>query len=173
MVQKEEQMAAYMNYDNVEGDVTAGSHTGWIRLNSVGWSGFRNLSTDVGKGSNREGGTRSITPMMLSKKQDLCSTRLHQDSLTKNTSYPVTIDITTTGENGAENIILRIELEEVMCGDYSIGCQSAAGTDERPMETMSFTYTKITTDFKQQAIDGTAQTDSLRTILNVATGEVS
>ena len=134
-------MAIYMQYgDKIKGNVTAVGHEKWIDVHSFQFGVGRAISTGVGKGKDREASTPSISEITLTKEMDESSPHLFQEA-TVGKASKVTIDFCTTGADKIETYLQYI-LENCMVSGYSI---SSGG--DRPSESLSLSFTKITTNY--------------------------
>lgn len=133
-------MAIYMQMDKIKGNVTAEGHKEWIELSSFQMGVGRAISTAVGKAKDREASAPSISEITVSKIMDESSPFLFQEA-TVGQAKKVTIDFVTTGASKIETY-LQYVLENCMVSGYSI---SSGG--DRPSETVSLSFTKITSNY--------------------------
>ena len=130
-------MPIYMKYDGIDGDVTSESHKGWIELNSFQWGVGRGIHQRTGRGADRESSAPSVSEIVVTKNQDLATTKLLDEAL-HGEGKKVQIDFVKTDKGKLETYLLY-KLENVMVSGYSI---SGAG-DGRPSESISLNFTKI------------------------------
>lgn len=132
-------MPIYMNYDNlsIAGDVTAEGHTGgWIELNSFQWGVGRGISSPTGSSSDRESSAPSISEIVVTKAQDVASSKLLNASL-DGEGVTVIIDFCRNDKGKLESY-LKYTLTNTMVSGYSI---SSGG--DRPSESISLNFTKF------------------------------
>jgi type VI secretion system secreted protein Hcp len=129
-------MPIYMKYDGIDGDVTAEGHDKWIELQSLQFGTGRGIQTATGRGADREASAPSISEMVATKLMDLASSKLFLESLVGE-GKKVQIDLCRTGEK--LEVYMTYELEDTLISSYSV---SSGG--ERPMESLSLNFTKIT-----------------------------
>jgi hypothetical protein len=61
-------MSIYMKYGSITGDTpTAGSHTGWIQIDSFQFGVSRSFSSPTGGSSDREGSSPSLSEIVVTK----------------------------------------------------------------------------------------------------------
>lgn len=133
-------MAIYMQMGKIKGNVTAEGHKDWIELTSFQMGVGRAISTAVGKAKDREASAPSISEITVSKIMDESSPFLFQEA-TVGLAQKVTIDFVTTGASKIETY-LQYVLENCMVSGYSM---SSGG--DRPSETVSLSFTKITSNY--------------------------
>jgi type VI secretion system secreted protein Hcp len=137
-------MALYMNYNakKIKGDVTAKGYEDWIDLSSMQFGVGRGIGMAVGSMSNREVSLPSISEITVSKQLDPASALLFKDSLAGSEGVSVEIAIVRTGAKEIEEVG-RYHLENVLISSFSI---SSGG--DRPTESLSLSFAKITVDLK-------------------------
>jgi len=129
-------MAIYVKYGDIKGDVTEGTHVGWIEVSSFQWGAGRGISSPVGNTRNREASAHSISEITVSKKTDVSSPKLLGEAL-HGEGVKVEIDFCKT-DNKTIEIYQKYTLENCMVSGYSI---SSGG--DRPVESLSLNFTKI------------------------------
>lgn len=142
-------MAIYMKYADVNGDATAASHEQWITCGSIQWGGGRAIGTPTGSAKNREASMVSISEVVITKNQDGASPELLKRSYVGTDGEDVTIDLTTTSNEGV-NTIMQLKLTNTLVSGFSV---SSGG--DRPSESVSLNFTKIESTFYNQAVEGT------------------
>lgn len=130
-------MPIYMHYDGIDGDVSATGHEKWIELQSCQLGVNRHITNPTGKGANREATAPSLSEIVVTKVTDAASVKLFSASLWGE-GKKVKIDFCKTDKDAFEPY-LQIELENTLVSNYSV---SSGG--DRPMESLSLNYTKIT-----------------------------
>jgi type VI secretion system secreted protein Hcp len=132
-------MPIYMNYDGIKGDVTEGGHKEWILLESCQLGVHRSIRSAAGRGANREASAPSVNEIVVTKQQDCASTELFKASLWGE-GKKVKIDFCKTDDKKIE-VFMNVELENTLVSSYS---SSGHGGGDRPMESLSLNFTKIT-----------------------------
>ncbi len=130
-------MAIYMKFGSVNGPVTTDGFKNWIELNSFQFGTSRQMSTGA-RGGKREGADPSISEIVVTKENDVSSSKLFQDAVGGNMNTKVEIKMTTTTKNKVETY-LTFELVDCGVSSYSV---SSGG--DKPMESLSLNFTKVT-----------------------------
>src|SRR4051812_15008945 len=110
-------MAVYMNYNNIQGDVTETGHAKWIELDSFRWGVGRGICTSVGSAADREATSPSISEVVVTKKNDIATGKLMQEAL-GGQGQLVKIEFTRTFKDKQE-VYLALELTNTMISGYS------------------------------------------------------
>ncbi len=129
-------MALYMQIDDITGNVTESGHEEWIQIDSLQWGVGRAISSEIGRAADRESSQPSISEITVTKLMDESSPDLFTEACTGD-GKTVTIDFCKTGQS--VETYMQYELENCMISGYSV---SSGG--DRPMETISLSFTKIT-----------------------------
>jgi type VI secretion system secreted protein Hcp len=137
-------MPIYMKYDGIDGDVTAEGHAKWIELNSFQWGVGRGISSPTGASADRESSAPSISEIVVTKAQDIATTKLLDEAL-QGEGKKVIIDFCKTDGKKLETY-MAYTLENVMISGYSV---SSGG--DRPSESLSLNFTKV--EFKGTQMD--------------------
>jgi type VI secretion system secreted protein Hcp len=134
-------MPIYFKYDGIDGGVTAAGHEKWIEIDSCQLSAHRNVTSAHGRGENREASSPTVSEIVITKSQDVASTKLFQASLWGE-GKKVKIDFCKTDKDKLE-VYLQLELENTLVSSFNT---SGHGGDNhaRPMESLSLNFTKIT-----------------------------
>lgn len=130
-------MPIYMQYDGIDGDVTAAGHEKWIELHSCQMGVSRHITNPSGRGVDREASAPAVSEIVVTKNTDAASTNLFRAALWGE-GKTVKIDFCKTDKDKQE-AYLQLELENTLVSNYSV---SSGG--DRPMESLSMNYTKIT-----------------------------
>lgn len=142
-------MPIYMNYDGIDkGEVSATGHEKWIEVTSLQWGVGRGISSPTGNTGNRESSAPSVSEITVSKIQDAASSQILQEALTGEGKL-VKFDFVKT-DKGQLETYLAFELENGMISGYSL---SSGG--DRPMESVSINFTKVTFKLIPMNEDGT------------------
>ena len=129
-------MPIYVKYAAIDGDVTAEGHDKWIEVNSFQWGVGRGISSPTGGSSDRESSAPSVSEIVVTKPTDIATVKILDESL-HGEGQDVTIDFCKT-DKGKLNVYLSYTLNDTMISGYSI---SSGG--DRPQESCSFNFTKI------------------------------
>src|SRR5262245_45128636 len=127
-------MPIYMKFPGINGPITYDNSKGWIELGSVSFGTGREIGNPTGTSSNRESGAVHVQEVNVTKSFDSTSQSLFNEALS-GTGKNVTIVFV---QNGQE--YLRLNLEGALISSYSMG----GGGGERPMESFSLNFTKMT-----------------------------
>lgn len=139
-------MALYMEIEDVTGNVTEEGHADWIEIDSLQWGVGRAISSAIGRSADRESSQPSISEITVTKLMDESSPDLFTEACTGEGKL-VTIDFCKTGAEVEQ--YMQYELENCMISGYSV---SSGG--DRPMESISLSFTKITMTYTPTEIDG-------------------
>jgi type VI secretion system secreted protein Hcp len=136
-------MPIYMKIDGIDGSVTAAGHEKWIELDSAQMGVNRHVTNPTGRGVNREASAPSVSEIVVTKPLDCASTGLFRLSLWGE-GKKVKIDFCKTDKDKIEPY-LQLELENTLISSYSAsGHGGGGGVHDRPMESLSMNFTKIT-----------------------------
>jgi type VI secretion system secreted protein Hcp len=157
-------MPIYVQYAKIAGDVTATGHEKWIEVNSFQFGVGRGISSPTGGSSDRESSAPSVSEIVVTKPTDVASTKLFNESL-QGEGEDVTIDFCKT-DKGKLETYLTYTLTNTMISGYSL---SSGG--DRPMESLSFNFTKVEQKSTAQGAAGdTGSPDAVT--YDVAAGKV-
>jgi type VI secretion system secreted protein Hcp len=151
----------FMQYDGIDGDVTATGYERWIAIDSKQWGVGRGISSPTG-GTGREASAPNISEIVVTKLQDKSSPHLFAEA-TVGKAKPVQIHMLGTFGNQLQPY-LKITLDKVLISGYS---QSSGG--DRPSESLSLNFTKITMTYTSYDDNGN-QTGSKTVSYDLATG---
>ena len=156
-------MAIYMKYASINGSATAQSHEQWITCGSIQWGGGRAIGTPTGSAKNREASMVSISEVVITKNQDDSSPELLKRAYVGEDGEEVTIDLTTTSNEGV-NTIMQLILTNTLVSGFS--CSSGG---DRPSESVSLNFTKIESTLHNQALEGTEASTPFKVTYDLAT----
>jgi type VI secretion system secreted protein Hcp len=125
-------MPTFMKYDSVYGDSTDPGHRGWIELTSFQFGVGRSVSSPTGQSADREGSAPSVSEIVVTKKTDVASSRLRNESF-RGEPASVIIEFVKEGR-----VYLRYELSDTMVSGYSF-----SGGGDRPTESLTLNFTKV------------------------------
>ena len=134
---------------NFKGDVKAKGYEGWIELQSAQLGMNRSTPNPTGRGSGREGSAPTVQEIVVTKYQDSVSTALFREALSGSGKLFV---IAFVKEDGTA--YLKIVLQNTLITSYSVSGHGGDSHD-KPMESLSLNFTKITYRDAPQSPDTT------------------
>jgi len=134
-------MAIFLKYGSLKGEVTQETHKEWIEVNSLQWGVGRGISSGVGGGSLREATAPSVSEITISKVMDISSPLLFKEAI-GGKAVDVKIELTQTDNNGKHVSFQKYVLSQTLISGYSL---SSGG--DRPSESLSFSFTKIDSEY--------------------------
>jgi len=143
-------MSIYCQIEGIKGKVTAKGHEDWIDCSSMQWGVGRAISSAVGTSADREASKPSISEVSITKLMDESSPMIFTEACVGK-GKKVTIDLCTVGSDQI-NTYMSYELEDCMISGYSV---STGG--DRPSESISLSFTKMTMKFTPYDKDGKPQ----------------
>jgi type VI secretion system secreted protein Hcp len=124
----------FMKYGDIKGEVAVNGFAGDIQLNSFQWGVGRGIS---GNGAGREASAPSISEITITKPLDSTSIALTQEAFIGD---PTAVEIDFAQPvKGSLQTYYKITLSDAMISGYSM---SSGG--DRPTESLSLNFTKIT-----------------------------
>lgn len=135
-------MAIYLEFEGIKGNVTAKGYENHIAVDSVSFSGNRNVSMEPGHMTNREVGRPSINPITLSKKADSSVAALFKEFVSGAAGKKATIKYVQTGADKVREY-MSYTFENCLISHYS---SSAAG-ENHPGENFQLSFSKITVNY--------------------------
>ena len=122
----------------IKGTSTVSGHADWITIDSLQMGVGRAISVSGG-GTDRDTSNPSFSEISLSKATDIASADLFMQAVCGKSLGKAEIHfIQTGGADKKEQVFLTIELEGPIISSYS-----ASSGGERPSETFSINFTKI------------------------------
>jgi type VI secretion system secreted protein Hcp len=155
----------YMQYGTIQGDVTAQGHEHWIELSSLQWGVGRSISSVTVGGAGREASAPHVSEITITKALDSSSPHLFKEAL-DGEGQTVVIDFVKTATNGQPLVYLEFTLTNTLVSGFST---SSAG--DRPTESLSLNFTKVT--YKSTTQDGAGTNSSVSVTYDLATQIVS
>lgn len=148
-------MAIYMKYDGINGDVTEQGHKQWIELGSLQFGCGRGIGgTGTGAAKGREASLCNVSEITVTKPADSASQDLMREAMIGAVpGKTVKFEFVTTGQGDQAETYTKFELEECMISGFSL---STGG--DRPSESLSLNYTKITYNMSQGGTGGALET---------------
>jgi type VI secretion system secreted protein Hcp len=122
----------------INGESTVAGHDKWINVDSVQFGVGRSISM-VGGGGDRETSNPSFSEVTFTKSMDVASTELMMQATCGKSLGKAEVHFLQTGGTSAKGqVYCKIELEESIVSSYS-----ASSGGERPSESFSLNFTKI------------------------------
>jgi type VI secretion system secreted protein Hcp len=134
-------MAIFLKYGALKGEVTQETHKEWIEVNSLQWGVGRGIGSGVGGGSLREATAPSVSEVTISKIMDISSPLLLKEAI-GGKAVEVKIELTQTDASGKHVSFQKYILTNTLVSGYSI---SSGG--DRPSESLSFNFTKFDSEY--------------------------
>jgi len=156
-------MSIYLKVEGIDGKVTAAGHENWIDVSSLQWGVGRAISSSVGTSADREASKPSISEVSVTKLMDASSPMIFTEACVGK-SKKIQIHLCTVGTDAIETY-MEYELEDCMFSGYSV---SSGG--DRPSESISLSFTKMTMKFIPHDDAGKAQSP-LPAGYDMATGQ--
>ena len=146
----------------IKGTSTVSGHADWITIDSLQMGVGRAISVSGG-GSDRDTSNPSFSEISLSKATDIASADLFMQAVCGKSLGKAEIHfIQTGGSDKKQQVFLTIELEGPIISSYS-----ASSGGERPSETFSINFTKISYKYDSftgdSVVTGTAKKWDLET----------
>lgn len=135
-------MAIYIEYDGIQGNVTADDFADHIKVLSMSFGVGRGISMEAGNMANREATRPSLSEVTFTKLADNATTSLFKESVTGSAGKIVKIKFVQTG---ADKVItfMDYELQDCLVSSYSL----SAGGESDPVETISLSYSKLMVNY--------------------------
>ncbi len=131
-------MAIYIEYEGIDGDVTADGYKNHIMISSLAFGVARAISMDVGNLRNREPTRPSLGRITLKKIVDSSVTGLFKESVSGAIGKKVMIKFVRTGA-GQVTEFMRYNLENCLISGYTI----KANGKNIPEEIITLSFSKI------------------------------
>lgn len=135
-------MAVYIEYDGIQGNVTADGFVDHIKVLSLSFGVGRGISMEPGNMANREATRPSVSEITFTKLADNSTTSLFKESVTGAAGKLVKIKFVQTGADAVTQF-MDYELEDCLVSGYSI---SADGESD-PIETITLSFAKIMVNY--------------------------
>ncbi|USD67519.1 type VI secretion system tube protein Hcp [Vibrio sp. SCSIO 43136] len=129
------QANTYLKYGDIKGEATAEQYADLITLMSVDWSVNREISANTGTAQDREASATRLGDITITKLQDKASPDLFKEA-TIGKGKTAVFHVTKQGEKIEE--IMKIELTDALIASYAVSIQN-----DRPVETISISYTEM------------------------------
>jgi type VI secretion system secreted protein Hcp len=133
-----------------KGDSIVEKHTDWIAIDSLQFGVGRGIGSSSG-GVDRETSNPSFSEIVITKQMDVASTQLMLEAATGKSINKATFHfIQTGGKDAAGQHYLEIILDKPLLSGWSM---SSGG--DRPSESISINYNRITIQYNQFKDGGT------------------
>jgi type VI secretion system secreted protein Hcp len=131
----------------IKGTSTVSGHTDWITIDAVQMGVGRAISVSGG-GKDRDTSNPSFSEITLTKATDIASADLFMQAVCGKSLGKAEIHfLQTGGSDKKQQVFLTLELESAIISSYS-----ASSGGERPTETFSINFTKIS--YKYDSFSG-------------------
>jgi type VI secretion system secreted protein Hcp len=137
-------MGMYWQTKIAKGDATEKAHTGWIKLDSIGFNSGRTVRSRTGRVADRQADVGQVGELTLTKLMDSSSMALFK-SVCQGHGEALQIDVTRAGPDKSEVVYLTYKLENALLTSYAYHTEGA-----NPSETLTINFTKITMTYTPQ-----------------------
>jgi type VI secretion system secreted protein Hcp len=129
-----------MNFETqIKGDSKVSGHEDWITCSSIQFGVGRDVSTSGG-GVSRDTSNPNFSEISVTKTTDMASSDLFfQSTCGKSLGKGEIHFIQTGGTDVKDQVYMKVELEDALISGYSV-----SSNGERPSETVTINFTKIT-----------------------------
>lgn len=131
-------MSIYLEYEGVEGNVTADGYEKHIAVLSCQFGVSRAISMEAGNLSNREATRPTISEVTLTKLADNSVTSIFKEAVTGSAGKEVTIKFVRTGADKVQEY-MSYTLENCLVSSYTI----SADAENEPVENISLSFSKL------------------------------
>jgi type VI secretion system secreted protein Hcp len=136
-----------LNFETqIKGDSQVENHTDWITCDSVQFGVGRAISMSGG-GKDREVSNPSFSEVSFSKSTDVASADIYYQAVQGKSLGKAEVHFIQTGGTDSSQVFLTVELTDAIVSSYS-----ASSGGERPSESFSLNFTKIS--YKYDAFTG-------------------
>jgi type VI secretion system secreted protein Hcp len=142
-------MSIFLQFGSVLGDAQDTGHTNWIDVKAVNWSLSRPVTNPAGSSAGRVLSAPQLSELTITKDEDVASIPLIQAAL-EGSPVAVQIDFCTTG-TGQQEIYYSITMKNAVITAFA-----QAGSDGRPLESITLNFTQIAFTGTQMDPDGSA-----------------
>jgi type VI secretion system secreted protein Hcp len=143
----------YLKFGSLLGDVQEAGHTNWIELLSVNWGLVRPVSNPAGSAAGRVLSAPRLAELSVCKHEDAGTIPLIQEALV-GLACDAQIDFCRTGAGDA-SVYYSITMNGTLITAFT-----QSGTGERPQESLTFNFTKISFSGTQMDADGSSASPS-------------
>lgn len=133
----------------IKGTAILDAHADWITISSMQLGVGRAISTSGG-GTDRDTSNPSFSELTLTKMTDIASADLFMQAIAGKSLGKAELHfIQTGGSTSKGQVFMKIELEDAIISSYSVD-----SSGERPTESFSINFTKIS--YQYDSFDGTS-----------------
>ena len=143
-------MAIYANFGKIKGSTTAEGYKDMIEFTDFQLGSGRQISMEVGKGTERESTKPAISQITLNKRMDKSSPDFFIGALAGKALDKVEINFAKTSK-GALETYTTYTLENVLVDNYTV----TGYKEGHPEESVSLAYTKIEMKYHPRKSDNT------------------
>ena len=140
-------MSIFLQFGSVLGDVQDAGHTNWIDLKTVTWSLSRPVTNPAGSTAGRVLSAPQLSELTITKDEDVASIPLIQAAL-EGSPVAAQIDFCTTG-TGQLEVYYSIAMTNAIITGFA-----QAGSEGRPLESITLNFTQIAFTGTQMDADG-------------------
>jgi type VI secretion system secreted protein Hcp len=140
---------AFLKIDGIEGESQDSKHKGEIDLESFSWGATQTGTAVAGGGLG--GGKVAMQDLHITKQVDKASPKLMLACANGDHIKSAVLTARKAGKDQQE--FLKITLTDVLVSSYQMGGTPSGSSI--PMEQVSFNYSKIEKEYKEQKPDGT------------------
>ncbi len=140
-------MAIYLEYKDIDGDVSADGYAKHIAVTSVHFGVGRGISMEAGNMANRESTRPTLSQITITKPCDSSVTSLFKESCVGTEAKDVKIKFVRTGGDNIQEFMIYT-LKEVLISGYTMTCDS----EGEPQETILLSYSEI--EINYNSFDG-------------------
>jgi type VI secretion system secreted protein Hcp len=142
-------MSIFLKFGSVLGDVEDAGHTNWIDISTVTWALSRPVSNPAGSTAGRVLAAPQLSELTITKPEDVATIPLIQAAL-EGSPVAAQIDFCSTGTT-QQQVYYTIAMTAAIITSFG-----QTGADSRPVESVTFNFTKISFTGTQMDADGTA-----------------
>jgi len=157
-------MTIFAKYGNVKGNATHADHRDWMDIETFDWGLERSVNTPTGSIASRVASETTVWDLTLSKTLDESSASLLMEAFTRKSQADLKVHQLSTAAQGLN--VVEYVFSNAMITKY---VTTSAG--DRPMETVSFNFTKIAFNFT--IVDETGKTRPVTGEYDLATARMS
>ena len=135
-------MAVYIEYEGIQGNVTAQGFEDHIKVLSLHFGVGRGISMEAGNMANREATRPSVSEISFTKYADNATTSIFKESVTGSSGKNVKIKFVQTGADSVTQY-MDYELDDCLVSGYSI----SADADGDPVESVTLSFAKLMVNY--------------------------
>lgn len=140
-------MAIYLEFEGIEGNVTADGYKDCIELLSLQFGMGRGISIEPGEMDDREISDPVFSDVKITKIVDNSTAALFQEAVTGSAGKKVLVKFVRTGEDKMEQF-MDYELKDCLVNSYSIYADSSSD----PIENLFLSFSSILINYKDHDV---------------------